>query len=563
MPGSTPDLVAALDPARLGRFALVLVRGTEEPLYTDDRPIDAAIEALAAAGYEPVESEADEVFPFRSALLRRPAGFEAAIRAAARIAELESAEGVSAARIAELESAAGVSAARIAELEAIAAAADARVKELQPQVIDLRGRIEAARVAHVAREEELSRALQTANYQRDSLGAALTVAENGLAAAAEQGDALNARIAELEASIADKNQRFLAEREVHVARSRLADDQAAELEAVRALASGRADELEESAQKLAALSAELEAAAAQNVELATLRDQLAAQATALDTLGTRLERLQDDKTGLEEQLADKNRRFVEERAAYADTVAKQRAEAEAKITTLSDTCAKQGARVAEMEGRLEAAANRMRSLEAQLAEATREREALGAKIATADARADAAERGTRAATSQADGLRERIAELTRRLEDASDAAGLAVRLQTLRENDLDDLQRRHGTLNEAFDNQRRLLEKLAGRLVAANEYFQRLALAPASPRTAALPRTSGPAALVARTAKAVKPAQATKPAKATKQARTATPAKATKQARTATPAKATKQATSKPAKATKSTASARRTGRRT
>src|SRR5690606_28281682 len=89
MPGTTHALVTSLDPARLSAFAFVLVRGSEEPLYDGDVPIDETVTALRAAGYEPVDLQDDEVFPFRTALLRRPPGFQAAIRAGARIAELE------------------------------------------------------------------------------------------------------------------------------------------------------------------------------------------------------------------------------------------------------------------------------------------------------------------------------------------------------------------------------------------------------------------------------------------------------------------------------------------
>jgi FkbM family methyltransferase len=80
------------------------------------------------------------------------------------------------------------------------------------------------------------------------------------------------------------------------------------------------------------------------------------------------------------------------------------------------------------------------------------------------------------------------------LADTRQAMNLSVRLQTLRENDLKDLQRRYKQLRDQQRKQHELLDALAQRLTTANDYFQRLAAThrrtsdtPVSDRAAAVP----------------------------------------------------------------------------
>ena len=75
--------------------------------------------------------------------------------------------------------------------------------------------------------------------------------------------------------------------------------------------------------------------------------------------------------------------------------------------------------------------------------------------------------------AQAD-MAQQVQGLQRDLADARQTAALSVRLQTLRETDLRDLQGRYETVSVQQQSQHALLTQLAHRLTVANQYFHQL-----------------------------------------------------------------------------------------
>lgn len=369
VPGMTHELVASLDAERLTRFSTVLVRGTDEPLYAGDTEIGQTIAMIEAAGFAVADVDQDAIFPFRSVLLaRKPGVLEAAARkaAAARLDEL----------VAELESTRQAK----AHLEKRAVQAENRNQQLEAQAVEAAAAQAARRSEADAREEELTLAWQTATYERDALGKAMSEAEGRIQGAFEALDERTAAATALEA-------------------------------ALNALAAEKAR-----------LEGEKVALAAELGECAAARDQ----------------RLQERESALKRVETLTERIIAAERAQHALSV------------ELAETAKARDLRLEERETALK----RVEALAARLAEQEQVSESWKQQVIT---------------------LRGRVSELSTAIADASDSAGLAVRLQTLRENDLAELQRRYVTLSTTHENQNALLEKLATRLVAANEYFQRLA----------------------------------------------------------------------------------------
>lgn len=99
---------------------------------------------------------------------------------------------------------------------------------------------------------------------------------------------------------------------------------------------------------------------------------------------------------------------------------------------------------------------------ALIQQVTRERDAAVAQLASA--------------RPEQDSLRAGIAALNQELADVRRTSSLSVRLQTLREADLKDLQARYQALREKNEDQHRLLVKLSERLTVAAEYFHELTL---------------------------------------------------------------------------------------
>lgn len=77
-------------------------------------------------------------------------------------------------------------------------------------------------------------------------------------------------------------------------------------------------------------------------------------------------------------------------------------------------------------------------------------------------------------TEEVETLKAKEGDLNRELEEARQTALLSVKLQTLREADLEDLQARYRKSLEVQESQHQLLVKLSERLTAASAYFHQL-----------------------------------------------------------------------------------------
>lgn len=174
-------------------------------------------------------------------------------------------------------------------------------------------------------------------------------------------------------------------------------------------------------------------------EIESALDQATSWKAQLDAVRSELDNLRSERTA------------EQQRAGLAEKL-------EAELATVRGNLAKEQARIVELE-------SRAKTLENEKAKLAQD---LGARESTAIKQAEAQQR-------QLDHLKQRLNQLDEQLLNARDAMALAVRMQTLRENDLEDLRKRYADLHGAHQSQRELLTKLSRRLVAANEYFQQLA----------------------------------------------------------------------------------------
>jgi len=138
--------------------------------------------------------------------------------------------------------------------------------------------------------------------------------------------------------------------------------------------------------------------------------------------------------------------------------------------------------VAKLEAELAGTRKRLAEEHSRIARLERQREALEKEKAglagELDARAaagDSVAKQAEAQQKQLEHLKQRLNQLDDQLLNARDAMALAIRMQALRESDLEDLRKRYAELHGVHQSQRALLTKLSRRLVAANEYFQQLA----------------------------------------------------------------------------------------
>jgi hypothetical protein len=113
---------------------------------------------------------------------------------------------------------------------------------------------------------------------------------------------------------------------------------------------------------------------------------------------------------------------------------------------------------------------------------------------------EAAEANVLALTTDADNLRANCDRLQRELQESRQTTSLSVRMQTLREADLKDLQARYQVVLEKNEEQYQLLAKLGERLRTAAGYFHQLAMsqssendAPAVVRSRKVPANTKPA----------------------------------------------------------------------
>ena len=202
------------------------------------------------------------------------------------------------------------------------------------------------------------------------------------------------------------------------------------------------------------LGAELQAANEQ-AQQASMREAEATRKAG--DLEAALSSLRDEVAQAREQARGEAEQWREREARNAEAIA----ELEAALSAARENVAQGQARISEME-------TIGRTLEQEKNELVR------------NLNEQAAERDTSARKSEEQEkklveLKQRLQDLDGQLRNARDTMALAVRMQTLRENDLEELRQRYSELHGAHQSQQALLAKLSRRLVAANQYFQQLA----------------------------------------------------------------------------------------
>ncbi|WP_140909349.1 hypothetical protein [Cognatiluteimonas lumbrici] len=194
------------------------------------------------------------------------------------------------------------------------------------------------------------------------------------------------------------------------------------------------------------------------------------------------------REGLQASLAESGFELVgaDPEAIYPFAVdAYRRNEARVELTRLrSELAAAQNRAklVSGLKTELAAARASVSEEQARIAELERQAQALEEEkgrlvqeLGQQSTQGEGAARQAEAQQKQLEHLKQRLNHLDEQLLNARDAMALAVRMQALRENDLEDLRKRYAELHGAHQSQRALLTKLSRRLVAANEYFQQLA----------------------------------------------------------------------------------------
>lgn len=216
--------------------------------------------------------------------------------------------------------------------------------------------------------------------------------------------------------------------------------------------------------------------------------ELAAQEAAgniLDQVRAQLDAVTTERDQLSQSLAAAQKALEAAQTDAAGRVAGQQEELD-----------RLQAQSAEVNARLEQATAKAASLEERLSSVTAERDDLSGVATTIRSELDAARRqceetasalameqealakakaSTEEQCRQAERLKGEVKELADNAGRAKESAALAIRLQTIRENDLEELRQRFEKLHEAYQAQRELLGKLSARLVIANDYFQQLA----------------------------------------------------------------------------------------
>lgn len=201
-------------------------------------------------------------------------------------------------------------------------------------------------------------------------------------------------------------------------------------------------------------------------------DAVATDPEAIYPFAVHAFRRNDARLALESARRDHAAELARQAEAHATALAAQarereveKAEAldalEAELQRVRGQVAEGQARLAELDGQGKHLEQEKLQLVRDLEQRTSERD--GAATRSVEDR------------KQLERLKERLNHIDNQLVGTRDAMALAVRLQTLRENDLEDMRQRYAVLHGAHQAQRALLAKLSKRLVAANEYFQQLA----------------------------------------------------------------------------------------
>lgn len=198
-------------------------------------------------------------------------------------------------------------------------------------------------------------------------------------------------------------------------------------------------------------------------EVAAAGEQICAE-----ELSARLESVQREYSDFQARADEARGALAYEREAISRTLA----ETELHCQRQREELEQRASRIADLEREVHRLRDEKHRLESEAVQAG---VSTSAELQALQVRLKAQEAANQAYRDEVEALRARVGELNRGVAEAAASAGLSVRLQTLRENDLAELQQRYSALCDAHGRQQELLEKLSTRLMAANEYFQRLA----------------------------------------------------------------------------------------
>ncbi len=204
-------------------------------------------------------------------------------------------------------------------------------------------------------------------------------------------------------------------------------------------------------ERLAQLARQAKAHEEQALAFETIREQLTAQ---FDELQRRLENFTQEGDEWQRRanlLEERLREVTEAHDAISRTSDERRAQLEQEARALEE-------RALAFETDRKRLTAHAAELQRQLDAVTRERDE---QAALAKARLTQLEKGDASES-----------HLRHELREAKQSASLAIRLQTLREADLEDLQTRYQASLSIQDRQHKMLVKLAEQLSAASSYFQ-------------------------------------------------------------------------------------------
>jgi len=457
-----PGMLSALrSTTGLSRFSDIVVHAGSEPLYESDIDRDQLHGFLAQAGFEAWAAGPDDTYPFERRAFRRN-------HALLELRELR--------RASEVER---------ADAQARVKASEDRIDDLARDCKSLAEQLDAAR----SRERQVTgsiAALQANLRQADSSirageeRAALLISkleerESELATLKERETRSSETLAALQAELQHAKAAGRKQEEQVEALTRTLDERDSQLAKLE-------DQAKQSSDAMTALRAQLEQAnaklQAQQERSGTLSASLAERDSELSRLREEAKQASDAKAMLQAELdqAKAKLRVQEERAA---TLAGQLGERDSKIVALEER-ARHSAK--EAQEAMEHARQQLADAQAEVAstreshrQLKEEHDRIEREVKAAIAERDTEVRKNQQGSEQLERLKLRLNELDGQLVNARDAMTLAIRMQTLRENDLEDIRDRYARLQGTFQSQRELLKKLSERLVAANEYFQQLA----------------------------------------------------------------------------------------
>jgi hypothetical protein len=378
------------------------------------------------------------------------------------------------------------------------------------------GELSKARDELVGEQQELHRQLAEVAEVVTTLKAALDEANQSLAGREQQ--------LRLGAEASERSAEHAAQQEVRIIElSQSAERDAQEREALSQLLKDKEDEVHVVQMALEEARGHHEHDQQQIGELAKSRDELAGEKQELHR---QLAEVAEVVTTLKGAL-DETKQSLAEReqqlrlgAEASERRAEQAVQQEARLTALTQSAAGDakerealGQRLQEKVGEVQAI---QRALEEarldkdrnrqQVAELTKLRDELAQIARQHQDKLDQAARTRTELDAKLASQHEQLQERTQRedalrqeLRDARQTAALSMKLQTLRESDLRELQSRYESSAETQEKQQLLLRKLSERLTAASSYFHQIAqekpqlaviAAKAAPKKAAVSATA-------------------------------------------------------------------------